>query len=268
MTSASELFYTRRHRLGRSTNDIGFDSSSARDLIFNNRRHHLHHRRHDLDDGEALRRATHMRQPCRRGSQSHAEHAIGRLDIGSSWSLSRNSINVAENVSGVSSPRATGTERLPTAVMLARARLVERLGGAPISRNRQSGRSSLGIDESRGFHSMDQDSELWTSQMRRSQSQFSQEPNIKPPGLSQEALDCLHMEVFSSRETGLEGLQSGIVHDCGICLEVFVDGDELICLPCGHRFHSGCLVPWVRRCGDCPFCRSSIVVKYSCSQCN
>lgn len=94
-----------------------------------------------------------------------------------------------------------------------------------------------------------------TSQMERSQ--FLQELNEKPPGLTQEALNCLHVEVFSSIETGLE---SRVLQDCGICLESFTDGDELIHLPCGHKFHSACLDPWIRSCGDCPYCRRCIVV--------
>lgn len=94
-----------------------------------------------------------------------------------------------------------------------------------------------------------------TSQMVRSQ--LLQDLNEKPPGLTQEAIDCLHLEVFSSRETGLE---SRVLQDCSICLESFTDGDELICLPCGHKFHSACLDPWIRCCGDCPYCRRGIVV--------
>lgn len=94
-----------------------------------------------------------------------------------------------------------------------------------------------------------------TSQMERSQ--LLQEPNKKPPGLTQEALDSLHMEVFSSMETGLE---SRVLQDCGICLESFTDGDELIHLPCAHKFHFTCLDPWIRYCGDCPYCRRCVVV--------
>ena len=100
-----------------------------------------------------------------------------------------------------------------------------------------------------------------TSQMERSQ--LLQELNTKPPGLTQEALDCLHVEVFSSRDTGLE---SRVLQDCGICLESFMDGDELIRLPCGHKFHSACLDPWVRCCGDCPYCRRGIVVNSNLQQ--
>ena len=96
-----------------------------------------------------------------------------------------------------------------------------------------------------------------TSQMARSQ--FLQELNTKPPGLTQEALDCLHQEVFSSSGNEI-GLESRVLQDCSICLESFTDGDELIRLPCGHKFHSVCLDPWIRCCGDCPYCRRSIVV--------
>ena len=47
-----------------------------------------------------------------------------------------NSINAAEDVSSMRGPRVTGNERLPISVVLARARLLERLRGAPPSRNR------------------------------------------------------------------------------------------------------------------------------------
>lgn len=87
-----------------------------------------------------------------------------------------------------------------------------------------------------------------------------QEPNRKPDGLTQEALDCLHVELFSSTEIAVKDLVSRTSLDCSICLESFVQGDELIRLPCGHRFHAVCLDPWVRVRGDCPYCRSVIVV--------
>lgn len=94
-----------------------------------------------------------------------------------------------------------------------------------------------------------------TSQMARFQ--LLPETSSKPPGLTQEALDCLHLEVFSSSDMESE---SRILIDCGICLESFTDGDKLIHLQCGHKFHSVCLDPWIRSCGDCPYCRRCIVV--------
>jgi len=94
-----------------------------------------------------------------------------------------------------------------------------------------------------------------TSQMARFQ--LLHEQTRKPPGLTQEALNCLHFEVFSSIDMESE---SKVLQDCGICLESFVDGDKLIHLQCGHKFHSACLDPWIRSCGDCPYCRRCIVV--------
>lgn len=87
--------------------------------------------------------------------------------------------------------------------------------------------------------------------------QLLQEPKKKPPGLTQEALDCLRVEVYSST---VEGEVSRGSQDCSICLETFSEGDELIHLPCGHKFHSACLDPWARTCGDCPYCRRDIVI--------
>lgn len=82
----------------------------------------------------------------------------------------------------------------------------------------------------------------------------------KPPGLTQEALSCLHVEVFCLPENSDEQGVSRASRECSICLESFLKGDELINLPCGHRYHFCCLDPWVRICGDCPYCRTSIRV--------
>lgn len=85
----------------------------------------------------------------------------------------------------------------------------------------------------------------------------------RPPGLTQEALSCLPVEVFCVTEESVEQYVSRPSRECSICLESFVVGDELIRLPCGHRYHFCCLDPWVRTCGDCPYCRRSIDVTTS-----
>ena len=87
-----------------------------------------------------------------------------------------------------------------------------------------------------------------TSRIERLQL-FLKPKKKKPPGLGQEAQDCLHLEVFSSK---VEGAVSRASQDCSM------SGDALIRLPCSHRFHSACLVPGLRACGDCPYCRRSI----------
>lgn len=72
MTSASELFYNRRYRLGRTTHDLGFDSLPGRDthLDFDNHRNHHHHPHHlhDVRGGETVRRSMPLRRLCHRSS--------------------------------------------------------------------------------------------------------------------------------------------------------------------------------------------------------
>ncbi|KAF7851189.1 hypothetical protein BT93_L4335 [Corymbia citriodora subsp. variegata] len=46
--------------------------------------------------------------------------------------------------------------------------------------------------------------------------------------------------------------------ECAICLERFEVGETLVHLPCAHRFHSRCLVPWLEGHAHCPCCRMGI----------
>ncbi|KAJ4840250.1 hypothetical protein Tsubulata_015411 [Turnera subulata] len=286
MTSASELFYQRRSRVGRtdpfSADHLGLEPSIS-DRSFHpnyNRRHHHnnnhHGNRHDLDGCDPVGRTPHRRHNSHRLSSSLLDRPPIRLDQATEQFIATNNNNVnSETVSrgSASRPRLIGNERLPGAVLLARARLVERLRGVSLSGNRQSGRASFGTSNRESMLYDDlrvvdaADWRAWWS----AESSPSVDPTFmidrqeiapasykkKPPGLTQAALDCLHHEVFSSLKVGNEGEGSW---DCSICLETFADGDELICLPCEHRFHSACLDPWVRTCGDCPYCRRDILV--------
>ncbi|XP_058769555.1 probable E3 ubiquitin-protein ligase RHY1A [Vicia villosa] len=251
MTSASELFHNRRHRLGRNDLDPSFHSSPSPD--FHN------HRFHDSDDDDSLRIRRHYNVRRVR----HPERVSDRFDARYRRSLFHDNFDSGESVRGI--PSSSGGNRLPVGVRLARERLLQRLRGEPVDRNRvgflrQNNRDL--IDEE------DQESELssevatvdslvtdLTSQMARFQ--LLHQTSTKPPGLTQEALDCLRLEVFSSSNMESE---SRIPQDCGICLESYTDGDKLIHLQCGHKFHSACLDPWIRSCGDCPYCRRCIVV--------
>ncbi|KAG0317733.1 hypothetical protein BGZ99_006119 [Dissophora globulifera] len=51
-----------------------------------------------------------------------------------------------------------------------------------------------------------------------------------------------------------------LVNDtCAICIEDFVDGDQIRKLPCYHEFHCECIDPWLtRKSSTCPLC------KYEC----
>ncbi|KAK9947429.1 hypothetical protein M0R45_003055 [Rubus argutus] len=46
--------------------------------------------------------------------------------------------------------------------------------------------------------------------------------------------------------------------ECAVCLERFRPGETLVHLPCAHRFHSGCMVPWLENNAHCPCCRMGI----------
>ncbi|KAI4982762.1 hypothetical protein ZWY2020_023254 [Hordeum vulgare] len=46
--------------------------------------------------------------------------------------------------------------------------------------------------------------------------------------------------------------------ECAVCLEEFRAGDVLAHLPCAHRFHWACAVPWVQAAARCPFCRAAV----------
>ncbi|KAM0847476.1 hypothetical protein ACQ4PT_054986 [Festuca glaucescens] len=48
--------------------------------------------------------------------------------------------------------------------------------------------------------------------------------------------------------------------ECAVCLDEFTAGDVLAHLPCGHRFHWGCALPWLEGAASnsCPFCRAAV----------
>ncbi|XVF36917.1 hypothetical protein REPUB_Repub19eG0100400 [Reevesia pubescens] len=50
-----------------------------------------------------------------------------------------------------------------------------------------------------------------------------------------------------------EGLSSN--KQCTICLGELLDGEEVVSMPCGHVYHSGCIVRWLETSNLCPLCR-------------
>ncbi|KAF8377618.1 hypothetical protein HHK36_031000 [Tetracentron sinense] len=284
MTSASELFYSRRYRIGRKTPDLGFGFNLDRDL--HHHHHNNRHHRHDPDDCDPVRRPPHIRHPSHRVSQTERESV--RLSHGTSQTGTGNSINAETSSSITTRPTFARNHRLPGAVLLARERLLERLRGVSFSGNRlpfdlwdrQGSGTSSGIswnefalsDDIRHIDAGDWETETpreWLASgipFTDSTSQTDLLSSLqdlnkkKPPGLSQEDVNCLHHEVFSNTRKGDEMVMSIKAQECSICLERFQDGDWLTCLPCGHRFHSTCLDPWVQTCGDCPYCRTGIII--------
>ena len=45
---------------------------------------------------------------------------------------------------------------------------------------------------------------------------------------------------------------------CAVCWDTFVRGRRESRLACGHVFHRGCLVPWLRLRRTCPTCRQGL----------
>jgi E3 ubiquitin-protein ligase RNF115/126 len=42
---------------------------------------------------------------------------------------------------------------------------------------------------------------------------------------------------------------------CTVCMEDFVLKESVRQLPCGHKFHDDCIIPWLEMHGSCPICR-------------
>ncbi|KAF9913914.1 hypothetical protein BX616_009316 [Lobosporangium transversale] len=63
----------------------------------------------------------------------------------------------------------------------------------------------------------------------------------------------------ASTPTPVNGVE-GISDDtCAVCIDEFVEGEEIRMLPCHHEFHCECIDPWlIRKSSTCPLC------KYDC----
>ncbi|XP_061586541.1 E3 ubiquitin-protein ligase znrf3 isoform X2 [Cololabis saira] len=72
---------------------------------------------------------------------------------------------------------------------------------------------------------------------------------FKAKGKSQRESSCGASDSLSSSSTS----------DCAICLERYIDGEELRVIPCAHRFHKKCVDPWLLQHHTCPHCRHNII---------
>nr|XP_043620830.1 probable E3 ubiquitin-protein ligase RHY1A [Erigeron canadensis] len=228
MTSTSELFHynRRRHRFSfPGGGDVTHPSLAAKQPHRTSticRSHHHNNR---------FRLSSRHHHPC---SNSHLEHE--EQDGTSSQSPLGNS----NGISG----RGSESDRLPGAVLLARERLLERLRGVSVSGNRNN--SFTGIDYPLEIRNQRMEEILTRKHV---------------PGLTQDALNCLQSESFSSEN---DDETSIAFRGCSICLEDIQNGSgALIRLHCAHTFHSTCLFPWLRICGACPNCRKPVHLNVS-----
>lgn len=77
----------------------------------------------------------------------------------------------------------------------------------------------------------------------------------RPPA-SRESVRAMRDVIKRTSERGREGEGEGEEEEeeeeCVICMEEFQQGREM---PCGHRFHGGCIERWLGMHGTCPVCR-------------
>ncbi|XP_020852213.1 E3 ubiquitin-protein ligase ZNRF3 isoform X2 [Phascolarctos cinereus] len=85
--------------------------------------------------------------------------------------------------------------------------------------------------------------------------------------LAVQALEKMETRKFKAKSKGaregswgaLDTLSSSSTSDCAICLEKYIDGEELRVIPCTHRFHKKCVDPWLLQHHTCPHCRHNII---------
>ena len=77
------------------------------------------------------------------------------------------------------------------------------------------------------------------------------------PPTSKENLNKLKQ--FSMNEKYCKKEKDNIeMPNCSICLEEIAMGAQTILLPCGHMFHSNCILTWLKKNNTCPLCRFEI----------
>ncbi|XP_021990224.1 probable E3 ubiquitin-protein ligase RHY1A isoform X1 [Helianthus annuus] len=109
-------------------------------------------------------------------------------------------------------------------------------------------------------------SETNSSQERSRGASLVKEIERKPS--SSMVVGDLQMEGFGLKRSGSKKFSWGKMgliwksseqDECVVCLEKFKVGEKLDRLPCAHRFHSVCLLPWLESHAHCPCCRMSVL---------
>ncbi|KAK3884351.1 hypothetical protein Pcinc_011362 [Petrolisthes cinctipes] len=73
---------------------------------------------------------------------------------------------------------------------------------------------------------------------------FGEKP---PPPASQEFVDNLSSVTMERKG-----------EKCPVCLKEWSIGDEAKELPCQHKFHPTCILPWLQKTNSCPLCRHEL----------
>jgi len=85
-------------------------------------------------------------------------------------------------------------------------------------------------------------------------------------GASEAIFNAIPSKTYQSSERSLSDVTDDDTGEavcfedcCAICLDIYNDGDQLKCLPCGHEFHMACIEEWIRNHNSsCPSCRQQL----------
>lgn len=105
----------------------------------------------------------------------------------------------------------------------------------------------------------------WKPESKRGSSGQQQIPARSLNNNRAEVLKELETEVIETKKKiskrfnwGKLSWKSSEQEECAVCLEELKEEETLMQLPCDHRFHSKCLVPWLHNNNHCPCCRSEL----------
>lgn len=77
--------------------------------------------------------------------------------------------------------------------------------------------------------------------------------------LTRDQVLSLDEEEFVQEESS-DGVENEEACCCAICLDEFENKEKVRVLPCQHRFHEDCLVPWLtERHASCPLCKFDVL---------
>ncbi|GMI65099.1 BCA2 zinc finger ATL 4 [Hibiscus trionum] len=79
--------------------------------------------------------------------------------------------------------------------------------------------------------------------------------------------DMNHHGVPPALKEAIEAIPNVTVDDklhCSVCLDDIEIGSEAKEMPCKHKFHSGCITPWLELHSSCPVCRYKL--RWDCSE--
>ncbi|PIA19624.1 hypothetical protein COEREDRAFT_78942 [Coemansia reversa NRRL 1564] len=79
-----------------------------------------------------------------------------------------------------------------------------------------------------------------------------------PPPASEESINQLPRRKISAEEAAAKA-------ECGICMDEYNPGEEVMTLPCKHFYHIECIDHWLKMNGTCPICRTRIDGKEDCT---